>query len=122
MKKLVLTLCFLILVGVLCACSAKVETFSLKDYEAQIAAFSSEMVCGAVHDADAAKNAAEQVWREVFGDAGRRPYRVFRDAEHGAWFVQSAPPGNLFGSVKGGCAYLILEEASGRVLAVWHEE
>jgi hypothetical protein len=98
-----------------------VGAFSLQDFFSEIKAFPSQMVVGPVNNERDARNEAEAVWIEMYGDdipKEKKPYKISYDAESGVWLASgSLPPGAV-----GGVPYILLRESDGKVLAVWHDK
>ena len=100
----------------------KVGDFNLSEYYDIITEFSSDRVLGPVDDAKTAKEKAEHLWVEIYGEFVReeKPYQVFFDKTNDVWLVTGTLPQPLFGEVVGGVAYILLRKVDGKVLAVWH--
>lgn len=98
----------------------KVKNFEICNYQYYIDNFPSQENIGPVIDAKDAVNKAEQIWVRLYGDKIKKekPYEVFLDEKNGIWLVR----GSLRSGMMGGVAHLIVEKASGKVLAVWHEK
>lgn len=108
--------------------SKEVELFSLHAYSSYIEDFPSDIVLGEISSAEQAKNAAEKIWYDIYGQdsAESKPYTVYYDEENKVWLVH----GNL-NSWKleegiefqiGGVPYIIIDKDNGCVLAVWHDK
>ena len=98
----------------------RVYEFDLNIYADIIEKFPSEKVLGPVTSAKEAKEKAEAVWLEVYGDEVKKekPYSVAYDENTGTWLVQ----GHLPWYMVGGVANILIQESDGSVLAVWHEK
>jgi len=99
---------------------SKVRPFDVDDYQEFIDTFPSNECLGKISGkADAVKK-AETVFVKIYGKQIKRerPYQIFYDEEAGVWLVQGSLPSNM----KGGCANIIIENDTGKVLAVWHEK
>ena len=98
----------------------KVESFVLSDYEQIISDFPSNQVLGAIADNKKAKQMAEEVWEEIYGDEVKKekPYKVFFDSVEEVWLVKSS----LKPHMVGGTAGILIQKSDGKVLAVWHEK
>lgn len=124
MKKKVLTIVVIIILFLLTSIVlvhikySKVKSFNLNDYQHYIQEFSSDEVLGPVKNAKDAKKKAEGVWIEIYGKDVKkeRPYQVSYDSENKVWMVE----GTLTPNHEGGVAYFLIEEDTGKVLAVWH--
>jgi len=110
-----------------------VNSFNLADYEPYIAEyriesprFKFEKPFGPVDSARDAKQKAEIVWLEIYGEGVKkqRPYNVFFDDENQVWLVNGSLKGGFFDplglNMLGGTAHILLQRADGEVLAVWH--
>ena len=95
--------------------------FDLNVYQRKIDMFPSDKVLGPIQTTEEAKEKAEEVWKEIYGEKtieNEKPFRVGFDENTGAWIV--------IGSVKpfhlGGAANIIMQKSDGKVLAVWHDK
>ncbi|MDR0889999.1 MAG: YbbC/YhhH family protein [Oscillospiraceae bacterium] len=97
-----------------------VGTFKLTDYSFYIENFPSEIVLGTIDSAQSAKEKAEEIWIEIYGDTAKnkKPYIVSFDELNQVWMVQGTLPNNWVGGVP----YIIFRKADGKVLAVWHDK
>lgn len=96
----------------------KVGEFDLNDYTDMVEEFPSDKVLGPVTSAKDAKEKAETVWLEIFGEEVKeeKSYGVSYDIDTGTWLVQ----GHLPIYMVGGTAHILIRESDGAVLAVWH--
>ena len=96
----------------------KIQPFSLSDYSETINDFASDKVLGAVNTSDSAKEKAETVWIEIYGDSVKedKPYKVYFDEQNQVWLVKGTLPEMYFGGVP----YILIQKSDGKVLAVWH--
>lgn len=92
--------------------------FKLTDYSYAIADFPSDKVLGSVDNAQLAKENAEVIWKEIYGESIKdmRPYIVSFDNENQVWLVK----GTLQKNWKGGVPYILIQKKDGKVLAIWH--
>lgn len=93
------------------------KTFVLEDYVSEIAQYGSTQNVGTITDEADALTKAETLWVSLYGAIilKEKPYTVQTDPNTGTYLVKgSLPQGSA-----GGVAMVILE-AGGRVLAVWH--
>lgn len=97
-----------------------VGTFKLKDYSYYIENFPSDKVLGSINSAQTAKENAEVIWVEIYGESTKekKPYEVSFDDENQVWFVQGTLPKNW----DGGVPHILIQKADGTVLAVWHDK
>jgi len=101
--------------------AATVGSFSYDDYKDEnLIQFPSDKILGAVPDAETAREQAESVWVEVYGEQVKfdKPYQVFYDEKNCVWLVT----GTLPDGYAGGVPYIIIRESDGKVLAVWHDK
>ncbi|MBP5780502.1 MAG: hypothetical protein J6X34_04630 [Clostridia bacterium] len=99
---------------------SKVRPFDVDDYQEFIDTFPSNEYLGKISGkADAVKK-AETLFVKIYGKQVKkeRPYQIFYDEKAEAWLVQGSLPSNK----KGGVAKIIIENDTGKVLAVWHEK
>ena len=96
-----------------------VQSFSLADYSDELSNFPSDRVTPPVSSPKEARERAEEIWTEIYGDRvqQQKPYRVFYDRDTGVWLVKGHF--HLLPGLKGGVAYLLITDG-GDVLAVWH--
>jgi len=95
-----------------------VGTFSLTDYSDFIERFPSEIVLGSIDSAQLAREKAETVWIDIYGESvkDRKPYHVDFDDESQVWLVQGSLPKHR----DGGVPHILIQRSDGKVLAVWH--
>ena len=125
MKKKIIFIIFIVIVllidGIVIAFLLnnvlKVEKFNVSEYSSFIEEFSSDMVLGEVSSPKVAKEKAEMVWIEIYGDdvKKKKPYRVSYDESNKVWLVQGSLPIWMLG----GFPNIIIRESDGKVLAVW---
>ncbi|MBO5076339.1 MAG: hypothetical protein J5584_01930 [Clostridia bacterium] len=99
---------------------SKVRPFDVDDYQEFIDTFPSNECLGKISGkADAVKK-AETVFIKIYGKQVKkeRPYQIFYDEEAEVWLVQGSLPSYKIGGV----ANIIIENDTGKVLAVWHEK
>ncbi len=98
----------------------EVKAFEVSGNQKHIDNFSSEETVGSISGAKDALAKAELIWIKTFGEQVKKekPYQVSYDVEKEVWLIQgSMPPG-----VKGGVANILIENRTGKVLAVWHDK
>lgn len=100
--------------------SNQVGVFDIEDYNKYIERFPSEKVFGPISDAKLAKEKAESLWIEIYGDSikSKKPYNVAFDEESQVWLVQGSLPINHHGGVP----HILIRKSDGKVLAVWHDK
>ena len=99
---------------------SKVRPFDVDDYQEFIDTFPSNECLGKLSGKTDAVKKAEIILVKIYGKQVKkeRPYQIFYDEEAGVWLVQGSLPSNM----KGGVANIIIENDTGKVLAVWHEK
>ncbi len=97
-----------------------VKAFEIDDYSDIIKEFPSEENLGSISDAKELVKKAEALWIKQFGNRVKKekPYQVFYDEKSGTWLVR----GSLKGTSNGGTANILVENDTGRVLALWHDK
>ena len=100
--------------------SVKVGTFDIATYSKYIDRFPSEKVLGPISDRKSAKENAESLFREIYGDSikSKKPYTVSFDDKSQVWLVQ----GSLSKNHDGGVPHILIRKSDGKVLAVWHDK
>ena len=103
-----------------CQSQSSVGSFSVDDYQYYIDKFPSSEVVGSITSAKDATKKAETIWLRVYGKdvLSKKPYQVFFDSANEVWMVQ----GRLPPFMDGGVPYILIDGASGNVLAVWHDK
>ena len=126
-KGILLTIAVLAVVGVTVFLIAynhsvfsKVRPFDVDDYQEFIDIFPSNECLGKLSGKTDAVKKAEIILVKIYGKQVKkeRPYQIFYDEEAGVWLVQGSLPSNMHGGV----AKIIIENNTGKVLAVWHEK
>ena len=99
----------------------KVSEFSSSEYNYYIINFPSDKILGTVDNQEMAKEKAEAVWIEMYGEEikkEKKPYIVYFDLNSGVWLVTGSLPKNM----DGGVPYILIQKLDGKVLAVWHDK
>ena len=98
----------------------EIGTFQLDEYQYYIENFPSEETLGGIADARDAMNKAEEVLIKTYGKTVRneKPYQLFYDEQNEVWLVT----GTLRGNREGGVGNILMENDTGKVLAVWHDK
>ena len=125
-KRIVLlVLIVAILIGGVCMIiiqnkTPNVKGFEFNDYQYYVDSFPSEENVGNTIDAKDAIKKAEKIWNKLYGESIKKekPYQVFYDEDNGIWLIQ----GTLRSNMKGGVANILIQNKTGKVLAVWHEK
>ena len=125
-KRIVLlVLIVAILIGGICMIiiqnkTPNVKGFEFNDYQYYVDSFPSEENVGNIIDAKDAIKKAEKIWIKLYGESIKKekPYQVFYDEDNGIWLIQ----GTLRSNMKGGVANILIQNKTGKVLAVWHEK
>ena len=94
--------------------------FNIKDYQDEIVVFPSDENIGEINDINTLMKKIEKIWIKVYGDEIKKekPYKVFYDEKNDVWLIH----GTLPDYVDGGVAYAIVDNKTGKVLAVWHDK
>ena len=97
-----------------------VKAFEIDDYSDIIKEFPSEESLGSISDAKELVKKTEALWIKQFGNRVKKekPYQVFYDEKSGTWLVR----GSVKGTSDGGAANILVENDTGRVLALWHDK
>ena len=100
--------------------SPVVENFKSSDYQYYIDNFSSEENVGSIIDSKDAIKKSEIIWIKLYGEniKKEKPFKVFYDAKSKIWLVQ----GTLRSNMMGGVANILIDNDTGKVLAVWHDK
>lgn len=100
--------------------SRKVGTFDIAIYSKYIDEFPSEKILGPISDSKTAKEKAESLFREIYGDSikSKKPYTVSLDEKNQVWLVEESLPKNY----DGGVPHILIRKSDGKVLAVWHDK
>ena len=100
--------------------SPDIQTFSVSEYQYYIDNFSAEKDFGVIADTKDLLKKAERVWIEKYGKRvkSQKPYQVLYDEKNGIWLVR----GTLHADRMGGVAHVLVDSATGKVLAVWHDK
>ena len=125
-KRIVLfVLIIVILIGGVCMIiiqnkTPNVKAFEFNDYQYYIDNFPSEENVGNIIDAKDAIKKAEKIWIKLYGESIKKekPYQVFYDENNGIWLVQ----GTLRSNMKGGVANILIQNETGKIVAVWHDK
>ena len=125
-KRIVLlVLIIVILLGGACVIlfqnqTPNVKAFESNDYQYYVDNFPSEENVGNIIDAKDAIKKAEKIWIKLYGESMKKekPYQVFYDENTGIWLVQ----GTLRSDMMGGVANILIQNETGKVLAVWHDK
>lgn len=98
----------------------KVESFDVADYYDYIVQFPSDKILGPVDSEEVAKEKAQEVWLELYGESveEKKPYTVFFDESSETWLVKGSLPKDRIGGVP----YILIEKLDGKVLAIWHSK
>ena len=129
-KKTIVIICAIILfIGGVVAIllfnqKPKVGQFNFVEYSNYIIDFPSNIVLGPVNNAESAKDKAQSVWLQLYGESikDEKPYQVFFDESNEMWLVTGSMPKCLFDTTKGGVANITIRKSDGKVLAVWHDK
>ena len=138
MKKVLLFICCILIIFTMTACMVhpKVTSVEKSDYqwaidleESSNEGLNNYHGSEELNTARAAAKRAEKVWFGVYGRRtiiGERPYRVSYDKSNGIWFVEGTLRWGPFPSwlipMKGGTAYIVMQQEDGKILAIGHGE
>ena len=100
--------------------SPEIKTFEVSEYQYYIDNFSSEANLGFISDSKDLLKKVEVIWIEQYGERikNQKPYQVFYDEANGIWLVH----GTLRSNMMGGVANILVDNDTGKVLAVWHDK
>ena len=100
--------------------SPDINTFSVSEYQYYIDNFPSEENMGKISDSNDLLNKVEAFWINKYGERikSEKPFQVFYDEKNEIWFVR----GTLRSGLLGGVANILVENSTGRVLAVWRDK
>lgn len=100
--------------------SPEIKTFEAGEYQYYIDNFSSEDNLGFISDSKDLLKKVEVIWIKQYGERikNQKPYQVFYDETNGIWLVQ----GTLRSNMMGGVANILVDNDTGKVLAVWHDK
>lgn len=119
---LVLFIAFIggILVVIIKNKSPEIKTFEVSEYQYYIDNFSSEDNLGFISDSKELLKKVEVIWIKQYGERikNQKPYQVFYDEANGIWLVH----GTLRSNMLGGVANILVDNDTGKVLAVWHDK
>lgn len=100
--------------------SPEIKTFEVSEYQYYIENFSSEDNLGFISDSKELLKKVEVIWIKQYGERikNQKPYQVFYDDANGIWLVR----GTLRSNMHGGVANILVDNDTGKVLAVWHDK
>ena len=100
--------------------SPEIKTFEVSEYQYYIDNFSSEDNLGFISDSKELLKKVEVIWIKQYGERikNQKPYQVFYDEANGIWLVH----GTLRSNMMGGVANILVDNDTGKVLAVWHDK
>ena len=98
----------------------EVQSFDAGEYQCFVEDFPSEDNIGPISDSKDLLEKVETIWIEKYGERVKKqkPYHVFYDEKNGIWLLQ----GTLHFYAMGGVANILVENDTGKILAVWHEK
>lgn len=96
--------------------------FRFADYQDMPEQFPSAESFGPITDTDALLEKAEALWIHIYGEKikEQQPYLLSYDKAAGVWLIRGTFPDDP--NLVGGVANMLVENATGNVLAVWHEK
>ena len=95
-----------------------IKSFSFEDYKEYILVRPNTEY-GYIASAEEAKNAAEKIWTEIYGEEcvkRHKPYEVSFDEASEIWLVMGTLPKYTVGGVPG----ILIQKNDGKVIGVWH--
>lgn len=97
-----------------------VKAFELNEYQYYIDNFPSDENLGSIVSLNDLLRKVERIWIEKYGEGikKQKPYQVFYDEINDVWMVQ----GTLKNALNGGAAKILVDNSSGKILAIWHEK
>lgn len=100
--------------------SPEIKPFEVSEYQYYIDNFSSEDNLGSISDSKDLLKKVEVIWIKQYGERikNQKPYQVFYDEANGIWLVH----GTLRSNMLGGVANILVDNDTGKVLAVWHDK
>lgn len=100
--------------------SPEIKSFEVSEYQYYIDNFSSEDNLGFISDSKELLKKVEVIWIKQYGERikNQKPYQVFYDEANGIWLVH----GTLRSNMMGGVANILVDNDTGKVLAVWHDK
>lgn len=100
--------------------SPEIKTFEVSEYQYYIDNFPSEDNLGFISDSKDLLKKVEVIWINKYGERikDQKPYQVFYDEKNSIWLVQ----GTLQTNMMGGVANILIDNNTGKVLAIWHDK
>lgn len=100
--------------------SLEIKPFDINDYQYYIDNCPTNKNLGSIYDAEDAIAKAETIWIEMYGKRIKqeKPYQVFYDEKEKVWLIH----GSLRSNMMGGVSNILIENDTGKVLAIWHEK
>ena len=100
--------------------SPEIKTFDVSEYQYYIDNYPSEENLGFISDSKDLLKKVEVIWIKQYGERikNQKPYQVFYDEANGIWLVH----GTLRSNMMGGVAHILVNNDTGKVLAVWHDK
>ena len=98
----------------------RIKNFTLTNYKQYIEQFSIERSIGRFISVRTLYNRSKKIWVEKFGgrfEDNRRNVSLFYDKQEGVWLVSK----RIFNGATEEVAHILVEEKTGKVLAVWRE-
>ena len=97
-----------------------VKSFDLIDYQDYIDNFSSDKNIDIGNDIKIMLEKVENIWVQEYGDdvKKQKPYEVFYDETSKVWLVRGTLPSDTVGGV----ANILVDNDTGKVLAIWHDK
>ena len=98
----------------------RIDVFNADDYKNYIKEFSSDKAVTDPRDEKTTFDEIEMIWVGIYGDCvkSEKPYRMFYDEKNDMRLICGTLPENRLG----GTAHAIVDDKTGKVLAIWHEK
>ena len=97
-----------------------VEAFDVSEYQYYIDNFPAQDELGDIIDTEDLLKKVETIWIKIYGEEikSQKPYQVFYDEKNSIWLVH----GTLQFDMMGGVANILVDNDTGKALAIWHDK
>ena len=98
----------------------EIQQFNVNDYQFYVNNYPSDECLGSISSASDAAAKAETIWLKIYGKRIKKekPYQIFFDENNKVWLIHGTASSDSFGGV----AYILMDNDTGKVLAVWHDK
>lgn len=102
----------------------EIGEFKLEDYRHLLEQFPREEVIGEIRDIDMLVEETEKIWSRIYDCdlEEHQPYKISYDSENKVYLVEGSFKEPTLGTTFGGVPYMLVEQETGKVLAVWHDK